>query len=239
MGSPESEKDRGDEEQHRVVISKGFYMGVGPVTRGQFARFVAEANYKTEAETANEKKVWYSPGFTQTDEHPVVFVSWNDALAFCAWATRPCQHEVRLPTEAEWEYACRAGTTTPFYFGSQLNGTQANCDGTFPYGMSAKGPNLKETTPVGKYMDKCPHPWGLCDVHGNVFEWCSDWFERDYYKRSPTTDPRCEDSEEKYPVVRGGAWNVDGAFCRAAFRGGFEQTSRAGILGYRVLFAAP
>jgi formylglycine-generating enzyme required for sulfatase activity len=249
MGSPTSEKDRESNElQHRVVISKGFYMGVGPVTRGQFARFAAETNYKTEAETSgggyrytgSEWKLdanctWRTPGFTQTDAHPVVVVSWNDTVAFCEWATRECQREVRLPTEAEWEYACRGGTTTPYYFGAQLNGKQANCDGNYPYGTSTTGPYLKETTPVGAYAAKFPHPWGLSDVHGNVWEWCSDWYDSDYYKRSSTTDPRCDDGEQKYRVLRGGSWFHYARFCRAAYRYWFEPAFRCYYYGFRLL----
>jgi formylglycine-generating enzyme required for sulfatase activity len=221
MGSPASEKDRRDDElQHIVVISKGFYVGVSPVTQAQWQAVMKN-----------------NPSHFKGETRPVEQVSWDDAQAYCQAlnALQSAGAAVRLPTEAEWEYACRGGTTTPFYFGSQLKGTQANCDGNHPYGRSAKGPSLKETTPVGAYVAKFPHPWGLCDVHGNVWEWCSDLYDSDYYKLSPTTDPRCDDGKQKYRVLRGGSWYNGGLNCRAARRDWYEPATRNNLNGFRLL----
>jgi formylglycine-generating enzyme required for sulfatase activity len=166
-----------------VRLTKGFYTAVHPVTRGQFTEFVAWTKYKTEAETnggghkwmgsawkLDTACKWQNPGFAQSDDHPVTVVSWNDAVAFCQWLAAHSQHPIRLPSEAEWEYASRGGTTTPFYWGKKLNGTQANCDGNHPYGTDTNGPYLKATSSVGSYAKEFPHPWGLTDVHGNVWE---------------------------------------------------------------------
>jgi formylglycine-generating enzyme required for sulfatase activity len=116
------------------------------------------------------------------------------------------------PSEAQWEYACRAGTTTPFHFGSQLNGRQANCDGTVPYGTDSEGPFLKKTTPVGKYP---ANAWGLYDMHGNVNELCADWYGD--YPDGPIKDPEGV-SDGEYRVLRGGSWSYDAVDCRAATR---------------------
>ena len=240
MGSPAAEKDRRDDEtQHKVTLSRGYYMGVHPVTRGQFAEFIAKSNYKTEAETSGggymltgkECKLdpacnWRNPGFAQTDDHPVCFLSHNDAIAFTQWLTNQ-PHAVRLPTEAEWEYACRGGTTTEFYFGNALNGTQANCNGNNPDGTTVKGPYLQKTTPVGSYAGEFPHPWGLADVHGNVWEWCTDWYT--YWS----------DSEQKHRMLRGGSWRSDASSCRAACRCAFMPAVRYAFIGVRVCFSVP
>ena len=136
----------------------------------------------------------------------------------------------RLPTEAEWEYACRAGTQTPFHFGSQLNGGEANCHGNYPYGTQTKGPYLKRTTEVGSYR---PNAWGLHDMHGNVWEWCQDWYDGDYYDDSPTDDPAAP-SSGSFRVFRGGCWLNGARLCRSANRiycsPGFEGIRR----GFRV-----
>ncbi len=109
-----------------------------------------------------------------TRQFPVEMVSWDDAQAFCKKLTEndKQKRKFRLPTEAEWEYACRAGTTTTFYFGSELNGKQANCNGNVPYGTTDKGPAKGRTTKVGEYGE---NKWGLCDMHGNVLQWCADY----------------------------------------------------------------
>jgi formylglycine-generating enzyme required for sulfatase activity len=219
MGSPTSEKDRQENElQHRVVISKGFWMSVSPVTQAQWRAVM-------------NNTISYFKGHT----HPIECVSWDDTQSYSQELNTQIGVSVRLPTEAEWEYACRGGTTTPFYFGSQLNGTQANIDGNYPYGTTTKGPYLEKTTPVGAYAAKFPHPWGLCDVHGNVWEWCLDWYDEKYYSRSSTTDPRCDDGEQKYRVVRGGSWHNIGRSCRAAARVRYEPANRGFNRGFRLL----
>src|SRR5262249_41996294 len=142
MGSPPGEEGRDeDETQHRVTLTRGYWLGTRSVTRGQFARFVQAAGYRTEAETGggayfwtgkggklDPAKNWQTPGFEQRDDPPVVCISWNDAVAFCEWLNKQADlvRKFRLPTEAEWEYACRAGTTTPFHFGETISTDQAN-----------------------------------------------------------------------------------------------------------------
>jgi formylglycine-generating enzyme required for sulfatase activity len=118
-------------------------------------------------------------------------VSWEEAVEFCRKlrelpAERAAGHVYRLPTEAEWEYACRAETATAFHFGSSCNGREANCDGSRPYGTSDKGPHLGRTTAVGSYR---ANAFGLYDMHGNVWEWCADWYGSGYYSESPVNDP--------------------------------------------------
>ena len=138
----------------------------------------------------------------------------------------------RLPTEVEWEYACRAGTTTPFHFGSQLNGRQANCDGTVPYGTDTEGPNLEKTTPVGNYP---ANAWGLYDMHGNVWEWCSDWYGE--YPSASLTDPNGP-ANGSNRVFRGGSWYGVAVNCRSARRDGDDPSFRDGFLGFRVALSS-
>ncbi len=220
MGSPSTEKDRSsDEQQHEVRLTKGFYAGVHPVT---------QAEWKAVMNT--------DPSSFKGANLPVEQVSWDDAQAFCKKILELTGQAVRLPTEAEWEYACRGGTTTPFYWGTELNGTQANIDGNHPYGTTTKGPYLQKTSPVGSYAKKFPHPWGLADVIGNVWEWCEDWYDAGFYARSPKDDPICTDSEQKYRMLRGGGWHYRRAnFCRAAYRIRIEPTLRNGSIGFRLL----
>jgi uncharacterized protein (TIGR02996 family) len=223
MGSPDSEVDRGSDEQlHKVTLTKGFFAGVYPVTQAQWVAVMGS-----------------NPSHFKGEMLPVEQVSWEDTQAFCAAVKKKSGLDLRLLTEAEWEYAARAGTTTPFYFGTELNGTQANCDGNNPYGTATKGPYLYQTTPVGSYAAKFPHPWGLCDVHGNVFEWCEDWYDNAYYGLSPATDPVCRDCEQNYKVVRGGSWNDYAWDCRTALRFSYEPACRAYGSGFRLCLASP
>jgi formylglycine-generating enzyme required for sulfatase activity len=240
MGSPSSEKDRSSEEElHEVVITRDFYLGKYPVTRGQFRVFVQAANYKTEAELGDggngwdplkkEKRQgrefnWRNPGFAQTDNHPVVEVGWQDAVMFCAWAGRQAGRKMRLPTEAEWEYACRAGTQTAYHFGDDPRELSE---------YSWYSANSKEGThPVGT---KKPNAWGLYDMHGNVSQWCQDWHETTYYAQSPKRDPQGP-NDGALRSVRGGAWYSTAWFCRSAhrhFRG--PSYCEEGV-GFRVAF---
>ncbi len=172
MGSPKEEKyGAADGPQHPVEITRPFYMGVYPVTKGQFAAFVKDAGYQTEAEQGDGGETWRNPVFLlaqqyePTDDDPVVMVSWNDAVKFCEWLSKKEKKTYTLPTEAEWEYACRAGTTTAYSFGDERK----------DFGDYAWDDDNSEghTHPVG---GKKPNPWGPYDMHGNVEQWCSDWF---------------------------------------------------------------
>ena len=244
--------------QHRVRITKPFYLGQTEVTVGQYRQFVNDSGYKTEPETdgrggwgynaklgmcegRDTKYSWRDPGFAQTDNHPVLDVTWNDAVAFCKWLSRKEGKTYRLPTEAEWEYACRGGTTTRYYNGDDPDslakvGNVQDSTGrtTFPHVQEiemAKEGLTRFTVPVGGLP---PNAFGLHDMHGNVWEWCSDWHGEDYYANSPVDDPKGPDDGEMR-VRRGGAWNSFPLWARASFRNWNTQTSRCVNLGFRVV----
>jgi formylglycine-generating enzyme required for sulfatase activity len=227
---------------HSVTVSN-FSMSKTEVTVGQFRKFVDATGYRTDAEKqgwawawtgSTWDKVngasWRKPGFTQSDDHPVVAVSWNDAIEFCKWAN------CRLPTEAEWEYACRAGTTTPFHTGDNLTTDQANYDGNYPYKNYPKGKYIGKTTQVGSYP---PNAWGLYDMHGNVWEWCSDWYGEKYYdeckKKGIVENPMGPETGSRR-VLRGGSWDITASNCRSAYRPGGYPDSRIDRCGFRLVF---
>jgi len=232
MGSPSTERQReGNETQHRVTLTRGLWMGVAPVTQGQW-RAVMGDNPSYHARTGAGKDVVAEVGDTELESFPVESVSWQDAQDFCAALAGRVDREVRLPSEAEWEYACRAGTTTPFHFGKQLNGTQANCDGRRPYGTRTKGPYLGRPTPVGSYPTNA---WGLSDLHGNVWEWCRDAYRADY-ENLPSVDPVADDTEASSRVLRGGSFVYEARYCRSAYRRPDDPTNRYHRVGFRVCF---
>jgi len=215
MGSPASESKSGrsmDETQHEVTITKGFYLGKYEVTQAQYQAVMG-------ANPSNWKEA----------NRPVEQVSWNDATEFCSRMTQRVGRQVRLPTEAEWEYACRAGTTAAFHFGDSLSADRANFDGNYPYGGAAKGVFRQETTRVGSFQ---PNAWGLCDMHGNVWEWCSDWYGT--YPTGAVSDPQGA-AGGTFRVVRGGSWYSLGYSCRSAYRFRFESVVRDLIIGFRAL----
>jgi formylglycine-generating enzyme required for sulfatase activity len=196
MGSPKTEMERGENEgpQHQVTLS-GFKMSKYAVTFAQYDAF-CEA-------TGRSKPSGEGWG---RGNRPVIKVSWDDATAFAEWMG------CRLPTEAEWEYACRAGTSTPFNTGDCLSTAQANYSGNNPYSNCVKGSYLGRTQPVGSYA---PNAWGLYDMHGNVWEWCSDWYGSysSFHQTNPTGP-----ASGSYRVLRGGCWFNFGRNCRSAFR---------------------
>ena len=256
MGSPAGEAlRRGNETQHEVTISRPFYMGIQEVTRGQFAAFVRDSGHKTEAEKegwsyalagTNVTKVngasWRNPGFEQTDRHPVVCVNWNDASAFCDWLSRKTGRKVRLPTEAEWEYACRAGTETAYQWGNNpddgrgwYNAVDQMAKGRFPGcppGFNNWSDGYVFTAPVGQFK---PNAWGLYDMHGNVWEWCADWHGE--YPVGAATDPTGPGSGQGGRVIRGGSWYNLPSNCRSADRYGVHPVGRDGFCvgGFRVV----
>jgi formylglycine-generating enzyme len=240
---------------HRVQITRPFYLGVYEVTVGQFRKFVADSGYRTEPEKDGQggsgynaatgqlegrrpQYTWRHPGFPQTDEHPVVNVTWNDAITFCEWLSRKEGKTYRLPTEAEWEYACRAGTRTRWYCGDepkQLAEVANVADATF----QAKFPGATAirvsdghlfTAPVGRFR---PNGFGLHDMHGNVWEWCADWYAPEYYATSRVTDPAGSDSGTSR-VLRGGSWNHGPGESRSAVRTGIFPRGRGNVMGFRV-----
>jgi formylglycine-generating enzyme required for sulfatase activity len=229
MGSPTDEKAREyDEVSHAVTITKPFFLGKYHLTQEQY-QCLTGSNPSYFA-AGGEGKI--SVVGQDTRRFPVEQVSWEDAMAYCDTLGRKISRPVRLPSEAEWEYACRAGTTTPFHFGTALNGAQANCYGDSPYGTSEKGPYLKRTCRVGSYE---PNAFGLYDMHGNVWQWCQDWYGS--YDGLPARDPlRVDKGAEGARVLRGGSWFSEAWRCRAARRRGYAPALRYNFVGFRVAF---
>lgn len=228
-------KDEGP--QHEVTISRPFFMGAFHVTKGQFAKFVADSGYKTDAENGGKAWGWDGPkfgmvtgiswrktGFDQTDDHPVVNVTHNDAIAFCNWLSRKINKKVTLPTEAQWEYACRAGTSTAYQWGDDPNGGKGWFN-TRDQATNRQIPQWKGysdwddgyafTSPVGKFK---PNAFNLYDMHGNAWQWCADWYDDKYYENTANVDPQGPESGEKR-VLRGGSWSFGSSICRSASRG--------------------
>jgi formylglycine-generating enzyme required for sulfatase activity len=245
MVSPATEKDRGENElQHPVTISKPFYMGIYEVTQHEFHQVIAP---KGDARAHFDKAHGGGP------DHPMENLRWAFAVEFCEQLSGRAEEKragrrYRLPTEAEWEYACRAGTTTPFHVGEALSSKDANFNGNFPYGGADKGPYLRKTAKVGSYP---PNAWGLYDMHGNVWEWCSDWYDPDYYSKSPRQDPagplegvlatgysgagRGPGPGDFYRVCRGGSWLDEARGCRSAYRFRAMPSDPYRQIGFRVV----
>jgi formylglycine-generating enzyme required for sulfatase activity len=233
MGAPESESGSRIDERpvHTVKITKPFWLGVCEVTQAEYRTVVGSNPAYFSAEGLGAGKV----AGLNTDRFPVEQVSWEAANEFCRLlSARPEEIAAgriyRLPTEAEWQYACRAGTTTPFSFGDALGSQQANINGNFPYGGAERGPFLGRTCEVGSFP---PNAFGLYDMHGNVAEMMNDWYGRYYYKDSPSDNPAGpEKGADK--VVLGGSWGTDAARCRCAFRRSNATNGAAYFFGFRV-----
>jgi formylglycine-generating enzyme required for sulfatase activity/serine/threonine protein kinase len=228
MGSPPDDKDALPEEKprHKVRITKPFHLGKYHVTVGQFRRFIEATGHTTEAEKAGDIRTWGKPGFDQTDECPVVCVSWNDADAFCRWLAKESGVNVRLPREAEWEFACRANTTTRFYFGDN----QANLGDYAWYDKNS-----------GNRIHACglkkPNAFGLYDMHGLAWQWCADG-QRTYTGQAQN-DPEGPTNAGGFRVIRGGcAWYVP-RLCRAAHRDAVAPSDRNDHFSFRVLVQLP
>jgi len=259
MGSPNLEPGRRADEgkQRTVTISTPFHMGIMEVTRGQFAVFVADTGYKTQAEKlgfahrirfgqySGEKlkgAYWRKCGFPQTDSHPVVAVDWGDAMVFCRWLSRRSKRHVTLPTEAQWEYACRAGTKTPYHWGLSSNAGRGWCNGFDQaarqrYPKKPKGAAFRwsddcvYTAPVGRFR---PNAFGLHDMHGNVAEWCRDCYAEGFYATAAATDPE-NAIGGKHRVLRGGGWSHFPVDCRSAARLHDKPDMRNCGYGFRVV----
>ncbi len=258
MGAADADKDALDHErpQHRVRITRPFYLGTTPVTVGQFRAFVKDSGYKTDAEVGKAtawkyitaagkieagkpEHNWQNTGLPLGDDFPVLNVTYNDALGFCRWLSASEGKTYRLPTEAEWEYACRAGTTTRWWSGDDEDALETAAHLAFyspkKYGQ-ASGPKTRDDAylfmaPVAKYR---PNPWGLYDLHGNVWQWCSDWYAPDYYKASPAEDPQGPKGGETR-VVRGGNWSRGPFHCRSSHRYDIAPDSCSLWIGFRVV----
>jgi len=219
MGSPSTEEGRSKMErmegpQHQVRISDGFWMGQTEVTQGQY-------------KSVMNAQPWSGENYVrESANNPAVWVTWDDAAAFCRKLSQQEGKTYRLPTEAEWEYACRAGTTTRFSFGDSYSslGDYAWFDG------NARKVSQQYAHPVGQ---KKPNPWGMYDMHGNVLEWCNDWYADDYYSESPRNDPTGPD-KGSLRVHRGGSWRFTPQYCRSACRVRFTPSGRGSNLGFRV-----
>jgi formylglycine-generating enzyme required for sulfatase activity len=257
MGSPDSDKDASGAErpQHEVELTQDFYLGKTEVTVGQFRRFVTTSGYRTEAETGDgahgwdEEKgewpkhksfTWRYPGFKQDENHPVVCVSYWDAEQFCAWVEKQTGVKVGLPTEAQWEYACRGGTTTRYFTGNDpeslkgyANVADAALKRRYPHlswTMVAFNDGEVFTAPVRSYN---PNPFGLYDMIGNAYEWCADWYSGKAYTANKRSDP-AGPSGGSSRVCRGGSWHSETPYCRASYRVGGEPAYRDAFLGLRV-----
>jgi formylglycine-generating enzyme required for sulfatase activity len=262
MGSSEQEEGHVANEapQHRVRITRPLEMGAHEVTNAQFGAFVEATGYLTEAErdagggfgidferaevVQDPKHDWRNPGFpgfTPGPDHPVLMISWNDAEAFCRWLSTKEGRTYRLPTEAEWEYAARAGTTTPWWTGSDP-GALATAANTADAALRARVPKagwaagwsdgFPFLAPVGSYR---PNALGLYDMTGNAWEWCHDWYDADYYASSPPDDPTGPEIGS-FRTIRGGGWFNDARQNRSAQRIYFNPTFRYCLLsGFRVV----
>ncbi len=268
---------------HRVRLTRGFEIAITEVTVGQFKAFVEATGHVTEAEKSggygffpSEKDyvqrfrpdraiTWRTPGFSQTDSHPVVCVSWNDAQAFCRWLSQQEQATYRLPSEAEWEYACRAGTDTWYSWGNDPHAAYQHAnvaDGALEAAHpnttrfqqavrlgANEGDNVVFTAQVASYK---PNPWLLHDMHGNVWEWCADRWSEDLYQRYfdnvPRTqwadvvvkDPLFLDKTDQHQygdwrVIRGGAWTCAPASVRSSIRTFAEAGDATVYTGFRVV----
>ena len=230
MGSLETEESRKDAEspQHLVTV-KSFFLGRYPVTQEQW-RIVAETYDRVNIELKPD------PSSFKEGKRPVEQVSWYEAQEFCDRLAKKTKRPYRLPTEAEWEYACRAGTTTPFYFGNTISTELANYDRNFTYANGVKGEYRKETTPVDHF--NIANAWGLCDMHGNVSEWCQDHWHS-YYGAFVEGNAWVTDNLDSPRINRGGSWINAPRYCRSAYRLNNNPDVRYDNLGFRVSCSAP
>jgi len=238
MGSPEDELERNSSEapQHEVNVA-AFFMGKYPITQAQWKAVAALPQINRELEP--------DPSTFKGDKLPIEQVSWYDAAEFYDRLSAHTDRDYRLPTEAEWEYACRAGTTTPFHFGQTITTDLANYDGTDDpdskwsgsYGQGPKGEYRKETTPVDHFA--IANAFGVCDMHGNVWEWCQDHWH-DSYEGAPTDGSAwLSENENASRVIRGGSWIYDPWYCRSAYRASYTPDTRNAYIGFRVVCSAP
>jgi len=218
MGSPESGPERrvAHETQHQVTLTQGFWMGKYEVTQEQWERVMG----------TNPSR------FTGDPRLPVESVSWEDCQKFLEKLNgRVSGGGFRLPTEAQWEYACRAGTTTPFHFGETISTERANYNGNYTYGNGGKGVWRQKTTVVSSFPSNA---WGLHDMHGNVWEWCADWYAEDFYTRSPERDPE-NITKSEFRVFRGGSCDCVPTLCLSASRERHLPKYRGSDTGLRVV----
>lgn len=268
MGSPEGEVGKKEikkfwqnkgieysETPHQVWVNN-FSMSRYAVTVAEFRRFVKASGYQTDAEKDGFSVIVFNGDVKKgngvnwrcgvsgskrplsEENHPVLYVSWNDAVAYCKWLSTKTGKRFRLPTEAEREYACRAGSRTPFNTGENLTTEQANYNGKFPYNDNPKGDYRENTVPVNSFS---PNAWGLYNMHGNVWEWCSDWFGGTYYdecKANGTVSNPAGSPTGSLCVIRGGSWDYFAEYCRSAARFNFTPAYRLNNIGFRLVLVS-
>ncbi|WP_233575913.1 formylglycine-generating enzyme family protein [Noviherbaspirillum saxi] len=257
----------GDEAPvHKVRITRAFYLGQHEVTVGQFRQFLEQTGYRPESESDGTgaygynpaydptqsargdafegrdiRFSWRNPGFDQTDDHPVVNVTWNDATALCKWLSKKEGKTYRLPTEAEWEYSARANTRTRYHSGDDpesLSKVANVFDVTATknwikwesYALEGRD-GYAFTSPVGSFA---PNAFGLYDMHGNVWEWTADWHDEKYYLNSPTDDPKGPDTGS-VRVRRGGSWHTWSFYARSSYRNWNSPATRYTLVGMRLV----
>lgn len=212
--------------QHWVGIEQPIAMGRFPVTVGQWRQFVRATGWESQSDTD-----WRAPGFAQDDDHPVIGVSWMDVQLYLRWLSEKTGQTYRLPSESEWEYACRAGTKTAFSFGDSITPEQANYDGNYTYNGSARGAFRQGTSKAGTFP---PNPWGLFDMHGNVWEWTQD-VVHDSYVGAPVDGSAWEEGGDPVRrILRGGSWLYNPRYLRSSVRNGFSAVLANDIVGFRV-----
>ncbi|WP_414543845.1 formylglycine-generating enzyme family protein [Nostoc sp. CCY0012] len=235
MGAPDTEEESRDNERphHQVTVST-FFIGKYPVTQAQWRAVAAlpQVNRKLNPE----------PSRFQGDKRPVERVSWYDAVEFCSRLAQFTGRPYSLPSEAQWEYACRAGTTTPFHFGETITSELANYNAEYTYSAGAKGKYRRETTEVGSF--EVANAFGLCDMHGNVWEWClDDW--HDNYEKAPTdgsswfNENHNLSQKQARASLRGGSWITTPANCRSAYRPYSDRDDHVNDYGFRLACGLP
>ncbi|MEH2337074.1 SUMF1/EgtB/PvdO family nonheme iron enzyme [Nostoc sp.] len=219
MGSPEGEAERYKDEspQHQVKVS-GFFMGKYEITQAQYQAIMGS-----------------NPSSFKGEKRPVETVSWDDAVEFCKKLSHKKGKTYRLPSEAEWEYACRAGTKTPFYFGETITTDLVNYDGNAPYGSAPKGEYRQKTIDVGKFP---PNSFGLYDIHGNVWEWCLDVYNDNYQGAPKDGSVWMTGKDNNKNLLRGGSWIYNAMHCRSAVRAGYARAFLDHNVGFRVVAVA-
>ena len=235
IGSADDEIGRwsdGREARKLITFSRPFAIGSAPITRTEYSEFVAESGYSAigayvctdRGWHSEEDASWRKPHFGQSDNDPVVCINWDDARAYASWLTDKAGREYRLPTESEWEYASRAGTVGPYWFGTSISAGMANF---------SDGRGTASGTVDGRKFS--PNPWGLYNVHGNVWEWCADTWRESHIAAPPNGHLPFSDGPTDRRVVRGGSWYDEPQFLRAASRDHYAAAFRASNVGFRLV----
>jgi formylglycine-generating enzyme required for sulfatase activity len=229
MGSPEDEEKRQERESQHTVTVPTFFMGRTPVIQTQWRSVSKLPKVRTNLKPDPSN-------FKGNDNYPVEQVSWDESVEFCLRLSNKTGREYKLPSEAEWEYACRAGTMTSFHFGETIDAGLANYDGTTTaYGKGVKGPYRQKIMPVREFP---PNPLGLFDMYGNVWEWCQDDYESGYYTTPTDGTSHINESENTLKVLRGGSWLDTPENCRSASRLDRTLSLRLLNIGFRVVCSA-